>query len=50
MLAFGELPPDKRTNLIENAIQKGVDFLLGVDPAEAIYPTGWSNKPSGYWW
>lgn len=50
MLAFGKLAPDKRTNLIENAIQKGVAFLLGIDPAEATYPTGWSNKPSGNWW
>ena len=36
--------------LIENAIQKGVDFLLGIDPADARYPTGWTNKPSGNWW
>lgn len=50
MLAFGKLPPDKRTNLIEDAIQQGIDFLLGIDPAEATYPTGWSNKPSGNWW
>jgi hypothetical protein len=50
MVAFGKLPPKKRTPLIESAIQRGVDFLLGIDPAEAAYPTGWSKKPSGNWW
>jgi hypothetical protein len=51
MLAFSKLPLEQRSSLlIENAIQKGVDFLLGIDPAEATYPTGWSNKPSGNWW
>lgn len=50
MLAFGKLPPEQRTPLIENAIKKGMEFLLGIDPAEAKYPTGWSNRPSGNWW
>ena len=50
MLAFGKLPHGQRTPYIERAIQQGVDFLLGVDPAGAAYPTGWSDKPSGNWW
>ena len=50
MMAFGKIPEGKRTQLIENAIQRGIQFLLGVDPAQAEYPTGWSNKPSGNWW
>jgi hypothetical protein len=50
MLAFGKLPPQARTSLFEHAIQCGVDFLLGIDPAHADYPTGWSDKPSGNWW
>ena len=50
MLAFSVLPNERRTALIENAIQQGVDFLFSVDPAEATYPSGWSNKPSGNWW
>lgn len=50
MLAFGKLPIERRTPLIENAIEKGVEFLLGVDLAKATYPTGWSDKPSGNWW
>ncbi|MCX6008181.1 MAG: nitrogen fixation protein NifH, partial [Chloroflexi bacterium] len=36
--------------LINKAINKGVDFLFSVDPAEADYPCGYSNKPSGNWW
>ncbi|NQU30478.1 MAG: nitrogen fixation protein NifH, partial [Anaerolineae bacterium] len=50
MLAFSKLPQEQRTPLIENAIQRGIDFLLGIDPAEATYPTGWSDKPGGNWW
>lgn len=50
MLAFGKLPVEQRTPYIEDAIQKGIEFLLGVDPAEASYPSGWSDKPSGNWW
>jgi hypothetical protein len=50
MLALGKLPPDHRTPLIERAIERGSAFLLGVDPATAAYPTGWSAKPSGNWW
>lgn len=50
MLAFGKLPKERRTPMIEGAIQQGVDFFLGVDPALAAYPTGYSNKPSQNWW
>jgi hypothetical protein len=50
MLAFSQLPAEKRTPLIERAIQHGVDFLFSVDPAEADYPTGWTDKPSRNWW
>ncbi|MEN8171937.1 MAG: nitrogen fixation protein NifH [Chloroflexota bacterium] len=50
MLAFGKLPQKQRTPLIMNAIERGINFLLGIDPAEAEYPTGWSKKPSGNWW
>jgi hypothetical protein len=50
MLAFSKLPLQQRTACINNAIQKGVEFLLGIDPAKAAYPTGWSDKPSGNWW
>jgi hypothetical protein len=50
MLAFGKLPYDQRTPLIESAIEQGVDFLFSVDPATAEYPSGWAKKPSGNWW
>ena len=50
MLAFSKLPKEKRTPLIQKAIHTGVDFLFSTDPAEANYPCGYSNKPSGNWW
>jgi len=50
MLALGRLPAGRRTALIEGAIQQGVDFLFSSDPAEARYPSGYSDKPSGNWW
>ena len=50
MLAFSKLPEEKKTPLIRKAIQTGVDFLFSTDPAEANYPSGYNNKPSGNWW
>jgi hypothetical protein len=50
MLAFSKWPLERRTPLIQRAIQQGVDFLLGTDPACAEYPNGWAEKPSGNWW
>ena len=50
MLAFSKLPNERRTPIIEKAIQVGIDFLFSTDPARADYPCGYSNKPSGNWW
>ena len=50
MLAFGKLPEEKRSPLINAAIQRGINFLLSVDPSQATYPSGYSSKPSGNWW
>ena len=50
LLALGKYPRKQRTPLVERAIQQGIDFLFSVDPAEAAYPTGFSNKPSQNWW
>jgi hypothetical protein len=50
MLAFSQLPPERRTPLISKAIVQGLDFLLSVDPATAGYPSGFSDKPSQSWW
>lgn len=50
MLAFSRWPSERQTPVIHNAIAQGIDFLFSVDPAEAAYPSGWSEKPSGNWW
>ena len=50
MLALGKLPVERRTAVMESAIQAGADFFFSVDPAEATYPSGWSSKPSSNWW
>ncbi len=51
MLAFSALPPDRRTPLIERAIQTGVDFLFSVDLMKANYPTRLGDdKPNRDWW
>jgi hypothetical protein len=50
MMAFSKVPEPKKTPLINRAIEKGVDFLFSVDPADADYPCGYSGKPSGNWW
>jgi hypothetical protein len=50
MLAFSKWPQERRTPLIQRAIQQGVEFFLGTDPARAEYPSGWAPNPSGNWW
>ena len=50
MLALGRWPADRRTPVMQRAIEHGVAFLLGTDPARAEYPNGWAEKPSGNWW
>jgi len=50
MLAFSRLPAERRTPLVERAIARGVDFLFSVDPADALYPSGWAEAPSQNWW
>jgi hypothetical protein len=50
MLAFSFWPIERRTALIEQAIQQGVDFLFSTDPAQANYPCGNTPKPSRDWW
>jgi hypothetical protein len=49
MLAFSKLPDVARTPLIQQAIEIGLEFLLGRDPAIADYPMGYSTKPSRSW-
>jgi len=50
MLAFGKLPDSRRTPLINNAIQEGVDFFFSNDPVKADWPTRLGDKPSRNWW
>lgn len=50
MRAFGKLPPSRRTPLIDRAMQRGIEFLLSVDPADADYPRQAGRKTSGDWW
>jgi hypothetical protein len=50
MLAFACLAPERRTPLIQSAIQTGVDFLFGIDPATAAYPTSEGQPPNRSWW
>ncbi|MFH1640075.1 MAG: nitrogen fixation protein NifH [Chloroflexota bacterium] len=50
MLAFSKLPRSRRTDLINRAVDAGIDFLFSTDPAKAGYPCGYSSKPSGNWW
>ena len=50
MLALSRWPLERRTHLIQSAIEQGVKFLFSVDPATAGYPTGYSDKPSQNWW
>ncbi|MGE5603397.1 MAG: nitrogen fixation protein NifH [Nitrososphaerales archaeon] len=50
MLALARWPDGQRTPPMERAIQRGLEFLLGVDPALAAYPTRTGAKPSRDWW
>jgi len=50
MLALGKWPEERRTPIIKRAIRLGIDFLFSTDPADATYPTGYSDKPSQDWW
>jgi len=50
MLALSKVPANKQTPLIRNAIDQGVEFFLGIDPATAKYPTRDGSKPNRAWW
>lgn len=50
MLAFGKLPPAWQSPFTRSAIQQGIEFLLGIDPVTAAYPTPQGTPPSRDWW
>jgi hypothetical protein len=48
--ALARIPAEGRSPAVTAALDAGVAFLLGHDPAEADYPAGWGNpRPSGSW-
>jgi hypothetical protein len=49
MLALSRVPLERRTTPMKDAIEQGLAFLLGRDPAVADYPMGYSTKPSQSW-
>ena len=49
MDALSKVPPARRTRNMQEAIKRGVDFLLSRDPAVADYPFGGGNRPSSRW-
>jgi hypothetical protein len=50
LLALSQAPVKKRTPLMKNAIQQGVEFIFGIDPSTARYPTRLGDKPNRAWW
>lgn len=48
MLAFSQLPNNKRTALVERAIQTGVDFFFSVEPSTAAWP--FHERINSAWW
>ncbi len=50
MLAFSKWPAKRKTRLMKDAIQQGVDFFLSVDPITANYPNGNTDKSNRDWW
>jgi hypothetical protein len=50
LLGLARIPPGRRAPRVQRAVDAGVEFLLGHDPATADYPAGFGNtKPSGSW-
>ena len=50
LLALAAIPPGRRLQHVQRAIDAGIEFLLSRDPARADYPAGYGNaKPNGSW-
>ena len=49
MIALSKVPAVQRTRNMQEAIKRGVDFLLSRDPAFADYPFGRGSRPSSNW-
>jgi hypothetical protein len=49
LLALSKVPPDRRTPIMQAAIEQGTGFLLSRDPAVADYPFGYGSRPNSSW-
>jgi hypothetical protein len=47
--ALARVPSGERSPEMQTALDTTIDFLLGIDPATANYPAGYSDKPSSSW-
>jgi hypothetical protein len=44
------IPPERRSQEVQDALEVTTDLLLSTDPATAAYPMGYGNtKPNGSW-
>ncbi len=50
MMAFSRLLVDDRSDLIERAIETGVDYFFSVDPSTADFPGEKACEPDKRWW
>jgi hypothetical protein len=50
LLALGMVPQAERSEIVNEAIELGINFLLSVDPATAAYPTTDGKAPNRSWW
>jgi hypothetical protein len=50
MMAFSRLPVERRTTLIQRAIDIGVKFFLTGDPSKADFPGHRTGIPDERWW
>lgn len=50
LLALATVEKTNRTQVVNDAIDLGLNFLLGVDPSTAAYPTPQGQLPNRSWW
>ena len=50
MLALSRIPEEKRSRLVKQAIEAGVDYFFTGDPATAEFPGETAPKPDRRWW
>jgi hypothetical protein len=50
MMAFSRLQVERRSALIERAIEAGVKYFFSADPATADFPGEMASVPDSRWW